>query len=445
MLPTKRQRTGVYVPVSTMVFTQILNRLGFLCQGKVLNYSVAFHIPQTPSAVQHSSLHHRAQVPNDSSVSSTKRKWHGFGQHLPQLLSPLPIGVGLVLVAFLQWRYIRWKKRSTDSKTLVLAKDWEVTCYRAVPLRILSRVWGWIMNKQLPASLRPWLYSYYASTFGCNLEEAAHEDLKAYRSLAEFFCRPLKDGVRPVSEVDCIVSPADGHVISFGPVETCNVEQVKGVTYSLQRFLGGPTWSGKLSHIYSNHTNKDIGTYSPSEYMQSLLLNRDTALYQCVVYLAPGDYHRFHSPVQWDVIFRRHFQGELLSVNPKVAQWIPDLFTLNERAVYVGRWKHGFFSLTAVGATNVGSIHVYCDKELITNKRKWRKMESRHQDSFLMGLQGEKIEMCKGQPFGEFRLGSTIVLLFEAPKDYKFKLVNGQRILVGEGISDCHIGQQSVM
>jgi phosphatidylserine decarboxylase len=62
-----------------------------------------------------------------------------------------------------------------------------------------------------------------------------------------------------------------------------------------------------------------------------------------------------------------------------------------------------------------------------------------------VGLQGEKIEMCKGQPFGEFRLGSTIVLLFEAPKDCKFKLVNGQRILVGEGISDCHIEQQSVM
>jgi len=57
-----------------------------------------------------------------------------------------------------------------------------------------------------------------------------------------------------------------------------------------------------------------------------------------------------------------------------------------------------------------------------------------------VGLQEEKVEMCKGQPFGEFRLGSTIVLLFEAPKDYKFKLMTGQRILVGESISDCHTG-----
>jgi phosphatidylserine decarboxylase len=67
-------------------------------------------------------------------------------------------------------------------------------------------------------------------------------------------------------------------------------------------------------------------------------------------------------------------------------------------------------------------------------------VNSQHQDAFLVGLQGETIEMSKGQPFGEFHLGSTIVLLFEAPKDYKFKLRTGQRILVGEGISECHIG-----
>jgi phosphatidylserine decarboxylase len=47
--------------------------------------------------------------------------------------------------------------------------------------------------------------------------------------------------------------------------------------------------------------------------------------------------------------------------------------------------------------------------------------------------------MCKGQPFGEFHLGSTIVLLFEAPKSFKFHLETGQQILVGEGISDCRI------
>lgn len=53
--------------------------------------------------------------------------------------------------------------------------------------------------------------------------------------------------------------------------------------------------------------------------------------------------------------------GELLSVNPSIASWISGLFSLNERANYVGEWEHGYFSMTAVGATNVGSIRVYRD------------------------------------------------------------------------------------
>ena len=47
------------------------------------------------------------------------------------------------------------------------------------------------------------------------------------------------------------------------------------------------------------------------EYLLRLKERQDTDLYQCVVYLAPGDYHRFHSPVSWKVKFRRHFQGKV--------------------------------------------------------------------------------------------------------------------------------------
>jgi phosphatidylserine decarboxylase len=55
------------------------------------------------------------------------------------------------------------------------------------------------------------------------------------------------------------VSPADGHVVSFGPVNTCEVEQVKGVTYSLQQFLGESTWSSRLSNVHTDHRNKVTG------------------------------------------------------------------------------------------------------------------------------------------------------------------------------------------
>lgn len=54
--------------------------------------------------------------------------------------------------------------------------------------------------------------------------------------------------------------------------------------------------------------------------------------------------------------------GSLMSVNPGVARLVKELFCLNERVALTGKWQHGFFSLTAVGATNVGSIRVYFDE-----------------------------------------------------------------------------------
>lgn len=56
------------------------------------------------------------------------------------------------------------------------------------------------------------------------------------------------------------------------------------------------------------------------------------------------------------------FPGKLFSVRPSIASWLQGLFCVNERALYVGKWKYGFFSCTPVGALNVGSINVGFDK-----------------------------------------------------------------------------------
>lgn len=311
--------------------------------------------------------------------------------------------VPLGSVIYVGWCYIRASINYEVSKV-------EIRFYELFPFRVTSRLWGRIAACELPMSLRNIVYGTYVRMFNVNLNEAAVPDLTYYKSLSAFFTRSLKEGARYISPAPC-VSPCDGVVLNCGPANTDKIEQVKGVTYSLEEFLGENKWS------------KTKGT----SYYDSLLTNKDNILHQCIIYLAPGDYHRFHSPCDWTSTFRRHFSGKLLSVNPWMAGLIPGLFSMNERAVYVGEWKHGFFSMTAVGATNVGSIEIYSDPQLQTNTKGKRNRV----DEMDLGQIGLK----KGELFGQFNMGSTIILLFEAPKDFKFDMASGDRVLVGQALT----------
>uniref|UniRef100_UPI00398EF0B9 phosphatidylserine decarboxylase proenzyme, mitochondrial isoform X1 n=2 Tax=Pristiophorus japonicus TaxID=55135 RepID=UPI00398EF0B9 len=299
-----------------------------------------------------------------------------------------------------------------------------VGLYKTIPTRLLSRAWGRLNQVELPTWMRKPVYNLYIWTFGVNMKEAAVEDLQHYRNLSEFFRRKLKPQARPVCDSHCVISPSDGKILHFGRVKNCEVEQVKGVTYSLETFLGPQTWSESLEISNNN---------SETTFQDHLVTKEGNDLYHCVIYLAPGDYHCFHSPTDWRVAHRRHFPGSLMSVNPGVARWIKELFCHNERVVLAGDWTHGFFSLTAVGATNVGSIRIYFDNDLHTNSPRYMK-GSYNDFSFVTNNNKEGITMRKGEHLGEFNLGSTIVLIFEAPKDFTFNLKPGQKIRFGEAL-----------
>ncbi|XP_054852291.1 phosphatidylserine decarboxylase proenzyme, mitochondrial isoform X2 [Eublepharis macularius] len=305
-----------------------------------------------------------------------------------------------------------------------IASDWEVSLYKSVPTRLLSRAWGRLNSVELPTWLRKPVLSLYIWTFGVNMKEAAVEDLHHYRNLSEFFRRKLKPQARPICGVHSVISPSDGKILSFGQVKNCEVEQVKGITYSLESFLGPRA---------NTEDTKVKPASCPNSFQKQLVTKDSNELYHCVIYLAPGDYHCFHSPTDWKVSHRRHFPGSLMSVNPGVARWIKELFCHNERVVLSGCWKHGFFSLTAVGAQNVGSIRIYFDQDLRTNSPRYSK-GSYNDFNFVTNNNEEGIPMRKGEHLGEFNLGSTIVLIFEAPKDFNFYLKPGQKIRFGEAL-----------
>lgn len=311
------------------------------------------------------------------------------------------------------------------------ATSWRVRSLRTLPWRVLSRNWGAIANYVLPAFLAHVIVWMYARLFSCRVHEAEPSDLGRYRTLGEFFRRRLRAGARPVCPRSAVVSPADGTLTCCGKFEGGFLEQVKGVHYSLNYFLGLDGGRGR-SHAACDDPDQ-------------LLRHKDgsTALFQWVVYLSPGDYHRYHSPADWTVRKRRHFPGELLSVKPGMVSALPGLFHLNERVSYLGDWRHGFFSLTAVGATNVGSIHADWDAELKTNlpyghRRDHREVSGCSKHFFFAERRLEK-SFTRGEDFGYFNFGSTIVLVFEAPKDFKFDLVPGDKTLVGKGIGTIHV------
>lgn len=121
-----------------------------------------------------------------------------------------------------------------------------------------------------------------------------------------------------------------------------------------------------------------------------------------------------------------------------MAQRLANLFVLNERIALLGRWRHGFFGMVPVGATNVGSIRINFDSELRTNVRDQRRLAGTYSEatygvaSRVLGGQPLKI----GEEIGGFLLGSTIVLVFEAPENFHFNVEAGQKIKVGESLGE---------
>ncbi|CAG8561827.1 5180_t:CDS:2 [Paraglomus occultum] len=392
------------------------------------------------------------------SLRKTEIKWY-----------PIPVSLGVALLVVQQARHAYNRQQlESDPPQPVVRGAWQVHVANALPLRAISRLLGRLNNDyDLPVFMRKPVYKLYAWIFGCNMDEVK-DDLKSYRNLGAFFYRELKPGVRTIDEKSILVSPSDGRVLAFGHIIDGRISQVKGSTYLLDALIGNSSSPTSPSEVLSSFPppititdEKEFASLNGITYSLEALIGEDkdsakkhvaekkselvpaittkspktNGLFFCVLYLAPGDYHRFHSPNNWVVEKRRHFAGELYSVSPYMARILPDLFVLNERVALLGRWRYGFFSMVAVGATNVGSIKINFDPALRTNSKEdvnigtYVEVSYENASKLLKGLL-----LRKGDEIGGFCFGSTIVLVFEAPREFKFCVESGQKINYGMAI-----------
>ncbi len=115
----------------------------------------------------------------------------------------------------------------------------------------------------------------------------------------------------------------------------------------------------------------------------------------------------------------------LLPVAPWMLAALPSLFTVNERVALFGKCDNRRMAYVAVGATNVGSIAMKFDP-IVTNassdeigKTHCRKFE-------------KPVILKRGEEVGFFKMGSTIVMIFEAPKSFVFSVNPGDKVKLGQ-------------
>lgn len=241
---------------------------------------------------------------------------------------------------------------------------------RLLPLRIISHFVGWLADRRWPRPLLDRVISLYVKRCGVDMEEADVPP-SGYRTLGEFFVRPLKAGARPVDpSSDTIVSPVDGRLVTAGEIEAGRLIQAKGLDYSAADLLGSPGAAAPFAG----------GTYA-------------------TIYLSPRDYHRIHAPLASLVTAVCHRRGRLLPVNDLSVPWVKDLFSTNERVVVTMETDAGLAAVVMVGALNVGRIRLAFDGPPARGSDwDW--------------TPDHEIRLAKGDALGRFELGSTVILLF---------------------------------
>lgn len=219
----------------------------------------------------------------------------------------------------------------------------------------------------------------FASFYRIQIDEAEYP-IDHYSSLNDFFTRSLQAGKRSIdNNPRILLSPVDGVLSDSGIIDSEQQFIVKDRMYSLTSLLGDKEKAVR----YANG-------------------------YYYLFYLSPRHYHHFHYPVSGILINRYALGSTSYPVNDLGIRMRDDVFSSNHRIISELSTAFGHTAIVKVGALNVNSVRIATsDKTCV-----------------------------KGQDFGHFAFGSTVILFIEQNDSFIPEELPFTEVQVGDKIGE---------
>ncbi|AFV97765.1 MULTISPECIES: phosphatidylserine decarboxylase [unclassified Sulfuricurvum] len=239
----------------------------------------------------------------------------------------------------------------------------------------ISQRFGRFASKEHGRRFQTAINRAYVKAMGLDMSD--FDAPETYPSLNALFTRKFLHKRTFSHDTLDVISPCDSLITECGTIHENLALQIKGMSYSIDGVLGDGISSDSKKSVHN-------GTF----------VN---------FYLSPRDYHRYHAPIDMQVLHAVHIPGKLYPVNIPSLKKQVNLFIENERVVLECLSAEGKrFFLILVGALNVGEMEVSFEPRIRTNTTLTPSQYS-YKDLYL----------SKGDDFGCFRMGSTIVMLCE--------------------------------
>ena len=240
----------------------------------------------------------------------------------------------------------------------------------------ISQGFGKFASKEFPKPIQKFINSSYVSLMGLDMSE--FNAASSYNSLNALFTRKLKEDRKYSLDGDDFISPCDSFISECGELVDDYALQIKGMRYKADDFIGDQFSQDEKSNIHN-------GTF----------VN---------FYLSPKDYHRYHIPTNLKVLRAVHIPGKFYPVNMPSLKKRLNLFIENERVVLHCETTNGKrFFMVLVSALNVGVMQVNFEPRIQTNAT----------ERSPKAYEFENMHLNKGDDFGCFEMGSTIIILAE--------------------------------